>query len=79
MTPSPQPLSRDGERGLFGERAVELVGFAASLLGWRPGEFWAATPVELATALGLNEQPGDAMDRAEMDLLLARFPDNRES
>jgi uncharacterized phage protein (TIGR02216 family) len=79
MTPSPQPPSRIGERGLFGERAVELAGFASSLLGWRPGEFWTATPTEFATALGLDEHDGDAMDRAAMDRLVAQFPDNRES
>jgi uncharacterized phage protein (TIGR02216 family) len=78
MTPSPQPPSRIGERGLFGERAVELAGFASSLLGWRPGEFWAATPIEFATALGLGGRDSEAMDRAAMDRLLAQFPDNRE-
>jgi uncharacterized phage protein (TIGR02216 family) len=63
----------------FGERATELAGFASSLLGWRPGEFWAATPMEFATALGLDEGSAEAMDRAGMDRLLAQFPDNRES
>jgi uncharacterized phage protein (TIGR02216 family) len=79
MTPSPQCLSRKGERGYFGERAAELAGFASSLLGWRPGEFWTATPADFATALGLDEHDGDAMDRAAMDRLVAQFPDNRES
>lgn len=32
-------------------RALILAGHAARLLGWRPHEFWAATPAELATAL----------------------------
>ena len=36
----------------FGPRAVLLAGLAARLLGWRPAEFWAATPAELAAALG---------------------------
>lgn len=35
----------------FGPRAVMLAGLAARLLGWRPAEFWAATPAELAAAL----------------------------
>lgn len=35
----------------FGPAALRLCGIAAQLLGWRPGEFWAATPAELATAL----------------------------
>jgi uncharacterized phage protein (TIGR02216 family) len=57
---------------------VELAGFAASLLGWRPAEFWTATPAELAAALGVDSQPGEPVDRAAMERLLAQFPDNRE-
>jgi len=63
---------------MFGARASELAGFASSLLGWRPGEFWAATPIEFAIALGLGEASAEAIDRAAMDRLLAQFPDNRE-
>lgn len=35
----------------FGASALRLCGLAARQLGWRPAEFWAATPAELATAL----------------------------
>lgn len=35
----------------FGDAASRWAGLAAQLLGWRPAEFWAATPAELATAL----------------------------
>jgi uncharacterized phage protein (TIGR02216 family) len=63
----------------FGERAAELAGFATSLLGWRPDEFWSATPAEFATALGLDSQSDEQMDRAAMERLLTLFPDNRES
>jgi hypothetical protein len=63
----------------FGERATELAGCAATLLGWRPGEFWESTPAELATALGLNEQAGEWMDRSTVEHLLSLFPDNREN
>jgi uncharacterized phage protein (TIGR02216 family) len=79
MTLSPQPLFRTGEGGFFGERAAELAGFASSLLGWRPGEFWGATPAEFAIALGLGVPDGGAIDRAAFEKLLAQFPDNRES
>jgi len=41
----------------FGPGALRLSGLAARLLGWRPAEFWAATPAELAAALA---PPGDA-------------------
>lgn len=35
----------------FGPGALRLAGHAARILGWRPSEFWAATPAELAAAL----------------------------
>jgi hypothetical protein len=35
----------------FGEAALRWANLAAQVLGWRPAEFWAATPAELATAL----------------------------
>lgn len=40
----------------FGASALRLCGLAARQLGWRPAEFWAATPAELATALA-SEMP----------------------
>jgi hypothetical protein len=52
---------------------------AAVALGWRPGEFWDSTPSELATALGLHDQPGEQIDRSTVEHLLSLFPDNRES
>lgn len=36
----------------FAESARRLAGQAGLLLGWRPDEFWSATPAELETALG---------------------------
>ncbi|MET1755028.1 phage tail assembly chaperone [Novosphingobium sp. RD2P27] len=35
----------------FGHLAAVLSGLAARNLGWRPDEFWRATPAELAAAL----------------------------
>lgn len=58
----------------FGERAVRLAGVAARVLGWRPDEFWAATPMEMAAAL----QDGEAVEpveSGELRALMARFPD----
>ncbi|WP_430913154.1 phage tail assembly chaperone [Methylobacterium sp. sgz302541] len=46
--------------------------FALARLGWRPADFWAATPRELAAALG---RKAPAADRAALDRLLAAFPD----
>lgn len=55
--------------GSFGEIALRLSGLAARALGWRPAEFWAATPAELVAAL----VPRDAaapLDRATFDRLM---------
>ena len=41
----------------FGPQAARLYAVAAQTLGWRPADFWAATPAELAGAL---LRPGDA-------------------
>jgi uncharacterized phage protein (TIGR02216 family) len=61
----------------FGSRAAQLSGAAAMLLGWRPSEFWEATPAELATALApvaLAEAP----DTEAIAELMRRFPDERD-
>ena len=76
-SPSPQPLSRKGERGyLFGEGAVRLCHAAGLLLGWRPDEFWNATPAELAAAL-MPDGGDDSVDRNVLNALQHRFPDDR--
>ena len=57
----------------FGANAARLCGAAAMLLGWRPWEFWEATPAELAAALQVDGAEGpDAEAIAE---LMRRFPD----
>lgn len=35
----------------FSDAAAFWCGHAARLLGWRPAEFWSATPAELVMAL----------------------------
>lgn len=51
-------MNRDGHtEGSFGAAARRLAGAAARWLGWRPGEFWDATPAELAAAI-LPEDAG---------------------
>lgn len=39
---------RQAQDRLFAEAAGRLAGLAGVHFGWRPGEFWAATPAELA-------------------------------
>ena len=59
----------------FGAAAARLCGFAAALLGWRPDEFWNATPAELATVLGGADGTAEPLDAAAIDELRRRFPD----
>ena len=63
---------------LFGERAVALSGLAAQALGWRPAEFWAATPAELAWALREGDESISWVSPDELTELLVRFPDKVE-
>jgi hypothetical protein len=58
---------------MFGEAAAKLSSAAAMLLGWRPDEFWNATPVELAIAL---IEP-DSVEGMTLEELKRRFPDDQ--
>ncbi len=56
----------------FGEGAQQLAGLSARSLGWRPDEFWCATPAELAAIL-TPDTPGDApLARDEFETLMER-------
>ncbi|MEP6868455.1 MAG: phage tail assembly chaperone [Novosphingobium sp.] len=50
----------------FGTAALRLNALAARALGWRPAEFWAATPAELATILMPPGQTGEAVTRDDL-------------
>jgi hypothetical protein len=41
----------------FGASAARCCGLAARMLGWRPAEFWTATPAELAMAISAPNDP----------------------
>jgi hypothetical protein len=61
----------------FGDAAARLSSVAAALLGWRPDEFWNATPTELASGL----QPptaSEGADRATLEVLRRQFPEDEE-
>ena len=62
---------------MFSEAAARLAGMAGALLGWRPDDFWRATPAELAAVLAaLTGGPGAApLSRDELAQLKERFPD----
>ena len=59
--------------GSFGLASVRLSGMASRLLGWRPHDFWAATPAELTAAL---TSPADTtatrLDRTDLNRLMER-------
>jgi hypothetical protein len=60
----------------FGGAALRLAALAARALGWRPQEFWAATPAELATSLGLGAIEAVAsLDRGQLQRMMERDND----
>lgn len=61
----------------FADVAARLAGLAARTLGWRPREFWAATPAELALSLGAGEPGESPPTRAEILTLMERDHDVR--
>lgn len=62
--------------GEFTASAARLAGQAGALIGWRPDDFWRATPAELAAVLGALAGEGEASVRAEeLARLRELFPD----
>jgi len=62
----------------FAEGARRLAGVAGWLLGWRPDEFWRATPAELAAVLGAALGEGAVevgVDGGELARLMGVMPD----
>ena len=72
--PHPNP-SPEGE-GLFRSRAIRLAGLTGAMLGWRPDEFWAATPAELATIFDALTPRGEVPPtQGDVARLKEQFPD----
>lgn len=60
----------------FSEAAARLAGLAGALLGWRPDEFWRATPAELGAVLEAMLGPeSETASRSDLERLMQRFPD----
>lgn len=57
----------------FGQSACRLARLAGRVLGWRPQEFWAATPAELATVLG--GEPSEALTRSDLARMMEHDDD----
>ena len=62
----------------FAAGSVRLCRHAARLLGWRPDDFWRATPEELAAIFSEEGADGGRpLGRREMQILMERDPDGR--
>lgn len=48
---------------------------AATLLGWRPADFWQATPAELFASLAAQQDATEPVASEMLDDLRRRFPD----
>lgn len=61
---------------MFRDSAARLAGIAGALLGWRPEEFWTATPAELAAVLGAMSGGGEpSAGPVDLARLKEMFPD----
>jgi hypothetical protein len=49
----------------------------ARVAGWRPGEFWDATPADAAAVLAawLPDAGAEGMDRGRLAAMMEQFPD----
>jgi hypothetical protein len=57
----------------FAPGAARLAGLIPRALGWRPDDFWNATPAELTSILAANEaDPGEPLTRNDLERLLER-------
>ncbi|MEO0061499.1 MAG: hypothetical protein RLZZ08_59 [Pseudomonadota bacterium] len=65
--------------GTFAASALQLAGLVPRLLGWRPDEFWNATPAELAAILivpaGID---GDPLSRRDLAVMMERDANGRQ-
>ena len=63
----------------FAAGAARLAGLAGAMLGWRPDEFWRATPEELGVILAvLSGEAGGGeapLDRGTLARMQEMFPD----
>ena len=56
--------------------AIDLLGVMARVAGWRPGEFWDATPADVRAVLaGWVEDDAACLDGAALAAMMERFPD----
>ena len=63
----------------FGDAAARLSSVASMLLGWRPEEFWSATPAEIALALQAPKEGVETPGAETIAWLQSRFPDETKA
>ena len=61
----------------FADAARAAARVSAALVGWRPDEFWAATPADLRNALGLDLAAETPADAGLLTRMMEAFPDDR--
>jgi hypothetical protein len=60
----------------FADAAARLAGLAGVLLGWRPDDFWKATPAELAGAVqAMAGEQAEPVAAPDLRRLMEMFPD----
>lgn len=61
----------------FGSAALVLAGVTARVLGWRPDDFWAATPADVAAVLAAwrDDESSSGLDRAGLAAMMETYPD----
>ncbi len=77
-SPGGRPDPKPGSGEEFAHAAARLAVIAGALLGWRPAEFWAATPAELGgivAAMLPREAAAAPPDGDTLRRLMEAFPD----
>ncbi|WP_237245919.1 phage tail assembly chaperone [Sphingopyxis witflariensis] len=54
-----------------------MLGLMARVAGWRPEDFWAATPADVAGVLAgwVGEEAEAPLDRGGLTAMMEAFPD----
>lgn len=60
---------------MFSQSAGRLAGLAGALLGWRPDEYWSATPTELMAILAAMTPDTPSASADDLGRLKEMFPD----
>ncbi len=60
----------------FAQSAARLAGQVPVLLGWKPDDFWRATPAELvAIFAAMAPQAEGAVDKSALKKMMEQYPD----